>query len=242
MKTAQRRSSPWLISVCCGLAVAAAIGITAFFLLQPIKIEPALGVAVVQSATAPLLKEPRPNSDSWMSLTKGQRVNILERPQNNHPLIRAQFVSVKVSRPGYVLKADLSEWHSPDIAFSREVVRMSRPTEGASEEDKLRYAEELAEFAHAFPKAPQADQAILEAVQIFLEVASARRKAGALAAASESLIDRAEAALAGVRNPPKSDVVAGLKLMTSKKLKTTEPVTHVPEPSAEDIQHHAISD
>jgi len=197
MSAVRKSSRMPLIWAACGVLLA--VGVIAYFLLQPIPVQPAVGVAVVHAETSPLLKEPRPNADSWMALRKRQRVNILERLVSDRPFIRAQFVSPsKVSRPGYLRTADLGEWFSQDIAFSRDVVRLSRPGEGASEDDSLRYAEALIEFARRFPKTPQADQASLEAAQIYLEIASERKKAGKARAEWEPLIAKAEAALASV--------------------------------------------
>jgi hypothetical protein len=186
--------SMWLLGVASAIVVVAVV--TILFWPKPVQLEPRIAQATVLVEPTPLLQEPRPNSRGILVLHKGQRVNVLERIPPKGSFVRVQFVSPKKnSLPGFVGVDRLSEWSSEDAGFSLDIVRMKRPPAGAGTQDWVNYAEQLLDFARRFPGLKEADQARLEAAEIYRRIATELKNAGKPYEESVVYLDRAEAAL-----------------------------------------------
>jgi hypothetical protein len=204
----------------------------------PPKLEKALATAKVGEDNAPVVHEPKPKAKVLIKLRKGQRVNVLDRLDPQRPFIRVQFVSSKKnSPPGYIRRADLTDWNSEDLAYSWDLIGLSRPVEGVRPEDWIKFAEELIRFSRRFPKTSQSDQARLEAARIYVRIASERKNAGAVVDDWNGLLLKAEEAL-GEIGEAETDNVASLRQQVAELQQTiaSPPPPPTPEISERERQ------
>lgn len=171
-----------------GLAIAVvlvlAIAITSYYYPRtpsPIPAEPAVGQATVMAAQAPLLEQPNPSANVYLSIPRGVKLNLLSRlASRDQQWVRVQVVSTpgQNSPPGYVQTKQLGDWASNDPSLAWIFVQMMQPSQDASEAEQRGYAEKLKEFSERFARSPEAAQAEMQDAELFVSFAAQAKAEG----------------------------------------------------------------
>jgi len=157
---------------------AAAAGAAFLFLGTP-KAEPAVGTAVVRTASAKIYHTPSEGGAVIASVAAGTQLNILRLPVQPQPeWINVQPVKPEVSRPGYIRTAALGDWQIPTATGALAVARMLGADASGTAEQMNAQVEQLDDVARRFPGDPAAGQARLDAARLRLELARRQRAAG----------------------------------------------------------------
>ncbi|HYK60651.1 MAG TPA: serine/threonine-protein kinase [Bryobacteraceae bacterium] len=169
---------------------------------KPAPAEQAVATAAVEAALADLHETRSGAGKVLATLTKGTRVNLLER----QPLGQPAFIRVQVasphgnSRPGYLAMRDLGQWASNDPSVAWDLIRSIRPTGdptgNVGEAHQRQFLSELEDFATRFNGTPQAEQARLQEITMLLAFVDLSQKAGKPRFEWHADLDRAHGMLA----------------------------------------------
>jgi len=147
-----------------------------FWVLRPVRPEPAAGTAAVLSQQAILYRDVNGNFPI-VTLSKGARVNILKLPVDlNQQRVPAQFVTAtKVYRAGFMQVRDLDPegWDAGEPGKNLDLIRIFHAGENGTEAELRTEIDALQRLTAGFPGTPASFSALLETAK--LEFALARR-------------------------------------------------------------------
>ena len=187
------------------LAVVVLAGVL-FWVLRPIRPEPAAGTAAVLSQQAILYRDANGGSPI-VTLSKGDRVNILKLPVDlNQQWVPAQPVTAKrVYRAGFMQVHDLDpeSWDAGEPGENLSLIRILHAGENGTEAELRTEIDALQRLTAGFPGTPASFSALLETAKLEFALARRAKNNGQPPEAWKPLLDSARAhAMAGAGGDP----------------------------------------
>jgi eukaryotic-like serine/threonine-protein kinase len=169
-----------------------------------VALQPRVATALVSSTGAFLYKNASLDS-TLMSVSKGERINILKLPlSRNQQWVPSQFVSGrnhKVYRPGYMRVSDLEGWDSDNADNSLALIRMFHVAD-ASDTKNQAEMHALQSIISRFPGTRASSEANIDVAKLDLAATQALKDSGQSPSAWKGRLDSARAHLDAASGDP----------------------------------------